>query len=1438
VEEEGADLEGNETLAQRDLHKLQSIQESEDDFEVRPAAVVSTAPPNGGGGESLNFGSESESEGEVSSEEEEDDAEEGDEEIRAMYEDGSDDEEEEGGGGRRRGRYLGPPPPPVVLRALRKRQRLQQQLQRLLGRWEELSMPHSIVERKLTALMVDRLEAEVAAVADLSLALKAAAAAGAGTSFEGAGASVMDTDNALAREERESSAIVTRTVSTSGKPRIAIGTSIKQLTSNMERLLVQWEGLGSHPEMQHSVHLLLQHIHSWVGPQCALLPAAAEMNGGASRAIVGRAGNGTEYDAEEDEDVDVLSTALATPWFRRLPLLLPGSHPPPANVVAQGWLWKQSGKADAADAADADSGTDDGPSRGNGGKTQKKFKKRWFILADFNLYYYNRQPQFAVVHGKLGGGDGANYGVVGSGGSINLSKDKEKNGVANGTTNPAIIVTNATAGSGSDYNATGGPNAGPVLVWSDGSRMVDTPEVSVTNGAQLLGVVPLRELTSNRKDVQEGASSKGGRVVGKEAVPTSAIVEVELITDAERETLRSTSNNANGVFAFTVETLSRRWLLYTAQDGDRQRWLQSLRLGEELLAMQTATQAAAASVDTSRHGRRDLNLCMSQRLRKKGRVVKSWRERYFVLEAGLLQYFVPANESKEDETAAGKKKGSVVLIGRCVAVKVVSGGGEKAEAFGGNNKGIESMSEAEKAKLKAKQRSFRLRRGSKGGEEDHEFDLVVYKAGIVSVQLQLNERALIEREQGTTAKKEKKLAAAKTAKASSGTDSAGEAGDGSEIEYDGTREKALEKARAVVAVAEADIDTHLRLRAPSAEAMWCWMGALMGLWQDEQGDTALICAARNGDMQMCRLLCDFNDTCDLSTGGGGTAGYAMPSIAAGVRCGTGADLGVDLERVNKQGHSALLLAAARGHTPMVSLLLQSGANPTTSDPLGWTPLMLAALCGSASIVALLAKGGAVAVENGESAPAAPAAPRPAPEEEEERTRVKSKASNRPPPPGSAPPTPPLRPALLGRDTANEGTAVVTAAGTELPPTSVGPLFTFFQPHTGAPVSGNKYPHIVDRQQAATGVTALMVAAGARPNDWGVGYARPTAAQLRALRMLIKYGARVGIRNYFGQTAEEMAVEKGGKVEAGRTASGRGVEPAARKAAAAASWNHRVRTAVELLHSAQPRVLGLYCEDGASGKRLRPPMTEEEALVERQQQAQARRLKAAADIAGSAGRLLAAVVTTGKRANAFADNESGDTPSVVAAVTGSVVHIVVRLRGLPAPQCSFFRDGEGVTAPMTTGAGATGSGLSLRMDRARHTATNGGGSDGSHNSDFVPNGRDEYEYCLRIGAFNLLEHGGNWSCAASNCHGEVRFSGCILTGAVDVDDVLARRASSAADAEQICKGAAAATVALRERQEHKMGAGPAPSRVALVAPAPKLTSWSFKSHLANKFATHQ
>ena len=69
------------------------------------------------------------------------------------------------------------------------------------------------------------------------------------------------------------------------------------------------------------------------------------------------------------------------------------------------------------------------------------------------------------------------------------------------------------------------------------------------------------------------------------------------------------------------------------------------------------------------------------------------------------------------------------------------------------------------------------------------------------------------------------------------------------------------------------------------------------------------------------------------------------------------DVGTDTESLDRDRHTALILASAGGHTEVVDELLNRGANADAKDRDGYTGLMLAASRGHLQVVTTFVKAG-------------------------------------------------------------------------------------------------------------------------------------------------------------------------------------------------------------------------------------------------------------------------------------------------------------------------------------------------------------------------------------------------------------------------------------------------------------------------------------------------
>lgn len=119
-----------------------------------------------------------------------------------------------------------------------------------------------------------------------------------------------------------------------------------------------------------------------------------------------------------------------------------------------------------------------------------------------------------------------------------------------------------------------------------------------------------------------------------------------------------------------------------------------------------------------------------------------------------------------------------------------------------------------------------------------------------------------------------------------------------------------------------------------------------------QGQTALMAAAKSGDVQAVKAL--------LSAGADAQAkdSTGMSPLAAAVLAGQSEATGLLAERAAGTLDDVLQLAAVKGHTGVISVLIDRGANPLSTSADGRTPMMFAAEYGHMEAVKLLRQRGA------------------------------------------------------------------------------------------------------------------------------------------------------------------------------------------------------------------------------------------------------------------------------------------------------------------------------------------------------------------------------------------------------------------------------------------------------------------------------------------------
>ena len=127
------------------------------------------------------------------------------------------------------------------------------------------------------------------------------------------------------------------------------------------------------------------------------------------------------------------------------------------------------------------------------------------------------------------------------------------------------------------------------------------------------------------------------------------------------------------------------------------------------------------------------------------------------------------------------------------------------------------------------------------------------------------------------------------------------------------------------AAATAPVADAVMKRDPDAVRTLIKNGADVNAAQGD-GMTALHWAARNGDLELTRVLL-----------------FAGANVKASTRLG---------------GYTPLLLAAQQGHAGVIAALITAGSDVKAANALGTTPLMLAAASGDAHAVTMLVENGA------------------------------------------------------------------------------------------------------------------------------------------------------------------------------------------------------------------------------------------------------------------------------------------------------------------------------------------------------------------------------------------------------------------------------------------------------------------------------------------------
>ncbi|KAF4340691.1 beta transducin [Fusarium beomiforme] len=135
-------------------------------------------------------------------------------------------------------------------------------------------------------------------------------------------------------------------------------------------------------------------------------------------------------------------------------------------------------------------------------------------------------------------------------------------------------------------------------------------------------------------------------------------------------------------------------------------------------------------------------------------------------------------------------------------------------------------------------------------------------------------------------------------------------------------------------------------------------GAAIEAKESDNGDTALILAARYGHRSMVELLLQFGAKINVRSAEGDTA------LAVAAHRGHASlvqyliEVGADIELRNINGNTPLAIAARKGNEDVIRVLLDQGANIEVKNRWGDTPLSRAASNGHQRVVAMLIETGA------------------------------------------------------------------------------------------------------------------------------------------------------------------------------------------------------------------------------------------------------------------------------------------------------------------------------------------------------------------------------------------------------------------------------------------------------------------------------------------------
>lgn len=122
---------------------------------------------------------------------------------------------------------------------------------------------------------------------------------------------------------------------------------------------------------------------------------------------------------------------------------------------------------------------------------------------------------------------------------------------------------------------------------------------------------------------------------------------------------------------------------------------------------------------------------------------------------------------------------------------------------------------------------------------------------------------------------------------------------------------------------------------------------------DDKGRTALMLAAKAGDLAASDRLLAAGADIDARNPNGGTALMYAALGGSEVLVDRLLAAGADVNARASNGWNALMIAAAKGRAEIVQRLLAAGADINAQDVYGWTPLMRALYETRAAVVAVL-----------------------------------------------------------------------------------------------------------------------------------------------------------------------------------------------------------------------------------------------------------------------------------------------------------------------------------------------------------------------------------------------------------------------------------------------------------------------------------------------------